>query len=485
MRRRSLPAVIMLVSTCVALPAGPAGAKQVDDWRLDSRPAVGSSTVQSPSATQSTAQQASGGLARVKPTPVRPTTVTVGIPVAKSGSTSAGASSSGPKPSTSARPGSVVAAELTREGTGFDVAGVTFSGPAPKGLTVEARTRSSRGWSSWTELDVEPDEGPDARSAEGRRAVHGTSPLVAAQSNGIQVRVLTTSGDAPRDLNAALVDGGSSAADATMAGIATANPSSARTALSATSATSGTSGTASGSVLRPAIITRAQWGADESMRPCTPEALTGYQAAVVHHTVDSNTYTAEQAASVIRGIYAYHTQKLLWCDIGYQFLVDRFGRVYEGRVGGLDGFVLGAQAGGFNSTTFGVSVMGDFTTIAFPPAVLTAVSDVIAWQADRAGFDPSMPVVLTSGGSTRYPVGTVITVPRVMGHRDLSATECPGDRAYPQVPAIRSQAAASWLAGQGPRYVAATAQRIAGTLQVQGPTGTPSTPPRQPTRTTR
>jgi hypothetical protein len=430
------------------------------------------------------AQQASVQRTPVKPTPVRPNAVTVGIPAVKAGS-----SSRGLKPSTSSRPASVVAAELTREGTGFDVAGVTFSGPAPEGLAVEARTRSAHRWSAWVPLDVAPDEGPDAASVEARRAVHGTSPLVAADSDGIQVRVRTASGVAPRELKAALVDGGSAPADATLASPPTAGPPTAGPptagAAGARTAQSAQPASGSGTVMRPTIITRAQWGADESMRPCTPDPLTGYQAAVVHHTVDSNTYTAEQAASVIRGIYAYHTTSLAWCDIGYQFLVDRFGRIYEGRLGGLDGFVLGAQAGGFNSTTVGVSVMGDFTTIPFPPAVVTAVSDVIAWQADRAGFDPSMPVVLTSGGSTLYPAGTVITVPRVMGHRDLSATECPGDLAYPQVPAIRSQAAASWLAGQGPRYVAATARRILGTLQVQGPTVTPSTPARQPTRTTR
>ncbi len=174
----------------------------------------------------------------------------------------------------------------------------------------------------------------------------------------------------PADLTASLVDGGSAPADDQISGVP---------------------GSASASVSSPSIVTRAQWGADESLRPCVPAPMAGYQAAVVHHTVNSNTYAQSHAASLVRGIYAFHTQSRGWCDVGYQFLVDRFGWVYEGRKGGVTGFVVGARAGGFNSYSFGVSVIGDFTSIPFPSAVRSSVAPVIAWQADRSAFDPSRP----------------------------------------------------------------------------------------------
>ena len=382
-----------------------------------------------------------------QPVPVTPTTVSLPVPQVSSATTTGG--------SRSAPGGRSVVAQLTRTGVDFDVAGVTFSGAAPAGLQIEARTHSAQGWSAWKALETTADSGPDTGSSEASRAVPGSEPLAAAGSDGIDVRVLSSTGHAPRGLSARLVDGGRSDADATM----------------------GTRpGAAVASVTSPTIITRAQWGADESLRPCDPDPLAGFKAGVVHHTVNANDYTADEAASVLRGIYAYHTVSLGWCDIGYNFLVDRFGRAYEGRVGSLTGAVLGAQAGGFNSETFGVSVIGDFTSIPFPAGVVTAVEKVLAWQADRWAFDPAASVVLTSRGSSRYAEGTVVTLPRVVGHRDLALTACPGDSAYPQVPTIRAESAALWRAGQyvvaPARYTAVTPKRVLDTRSgIGAPTG--------------
>ncbi|GAB3870237.1 N-acetylmuramoyl-L-alanine amidase [Terrabacter terrigena] len=355
---------------------------------------------------------------------------------------------------------------MSRSGTKFDVMGVTYQGTAPAGLTVEARTHAKDGWSSWIGLDVDDGHGPDPGTAESGRARAGTDPLTAAGSDAVQVRVLSDGGAAPRNLALSLVDAKSAASDAAVAaspvgtsttsdGTATApggaTPSGARTAAASTSAvsTASTASTASvASVPQPTIVSRAQWGADDRMMPCQPDALGGFKAAAVHHTVNANDYTAAQAPGLVRGIYAYHTQTHGWCDIGYNFLVDRFGRIYEGRKGGLTGFTQGAHAGGFNEETFGVSVIGTFTSVRFPAAVTSAVSRTIAWQADRSGFNPASSVVLTSNGSSRYDAGVRVTKPRVMGHRDLSLTSCPGDAAYPQVASIRSSAAATWRAYQ-------------------------------------
>ena len=345
--------------------------------------------------------------------------------------------------------GDRVAAATTKVGIPFDVAGVTFSGTVPAGTSIELRTRTSQGWSAWVPVELDSEDGPDTGSTEARRQKAGSVAVAAAGSDGVDVRVSNRGGPLPRDLTLSVVDGGSAPADATLAPEVPQDTQAAPSVDGSTStATAQGVAAATASVSAPAIVSRRAWGADESLMPCQPDPLAGFKAAVVHHTVNVNTYSAAEAPALMRSIFAFHTQSRGWCDIGYNFLVDRFGRIYEGRKGGLSGFTQGAQAGGFNHVTLGVSVIGDFTSVSFPSAVRTAVAEVVAWQADRSAFDPASSVTLTSGGSTRYDAGVRVTKPRVMGHRDLSLTSCPGDAAYPQVSGIRSSAASQWRAGQ-------------------------------------
>lgn len=427
--------------------------------------------------------------------PVTPSVTKVPIPAVASAPTQP------PSPArSSGAPGSrKVVAAVSRSGTKFDVVGVTYQGAAPAGLTVEARTHAKGAWSGWIGLEVDDEHGPDAGTAESRNARKGTDPLTAAGSDAVEVRVLTDGGAAPRNLAVSLVDAKTAPSDAAVAtspvGTSTSDGTAtmpAATMPAATTGTTGTTGTTApdgtsgartatastttsttatatttstlASVPQPTVVTRAQWGANESMMPCQPDAVGGFRAGVVHHTVNANNYTAAQAPGLVRGIFAYHTQSNGWCDIGYNFLVDRFGRIYEGRKGGLTGFTQGAHAGGFNAETFGVSVIGTFTSVTMPSAVTSAVSRTIAWQADRSSFDPGSSVVLTSAGSSRYDAGVRVTKPRVMGHRDLSLTSCPGDAAYPQVPSIRSSAASTWRTYQyvvgRSVYVPVTARRL-------------------------
>ena len=163
----------------------------------------------------------------------------------------------------------------------------------------------------------------------------------------------------------------------------------------------------------------------------------------MHHTVNTNTYSADQAAGLVRGIYAYHVNGNGWCDIGYQFLVDRFGRLYEGRFGGDYKNVVGAQAQGFNMQSFGISSIANHdpgTSGAAAPssAVLSAIGKLIGWKAWLNGWDPSTSVSYTSAGSSRWTEGTVITKPRVSGHRDFNLTTCPGDLMFSKLSSIRS-----------------------------------------------
>ena len=152
---------------------------------------------------------------------------------------------------------------------------------------------------------------------------------------------------------------------------------------------------------------------------------------------------------MVRAIWIYHTAPESqggngWCDIGYNAIVDRFGQVFEGAAGGIDRNVIGAHAGGFNNYTFGVSTLGRFD-VAQPPAALTeAVAQTIAWKFELEGVDPLGTTQLVSGGqgTAKYTAGTVVTLPVIMGHRDVGATECPGGYLYDQVGAIRSRVAA-------------------------------------------
>lgn len=196
----------------------------------------------------------------------------------------------------------------------------------------------------------------------------------------------------------------------------------------------------------PRVITRAGWGANEANRCSRPTYDSKLVGATVHHTAGSNNYTEAQAAGVVRGIFHYHAQTLGWCDIGYQALVDKFGNIYEGRYGGLDKNVQGAHAGGFNTGTFGISMMGDYSRIAPSEATLNAMGNMIGWRLKVAGLQPNSSVTMTSGGTNyaKHPYGKAVTLPRIFAHRDVGNTSCPGDVGYSQMGKIRSIALAKY-----------------------------------------
>lgn len=190
----------------------------------------------------------------------------------------------------------------------------------------------------------------------------------------------------------------------------------------------------------PKVITRAGWGANESQRCQGPDYDDKLVGATVHHTAGSNNYTQAQAAGIVRGIYQYHAQTLGWCDIGYNALVDKFGNIYEGRYGGLDKNVQGAHAGGFNTGTFGISMMGNYTSVAPSQAMINAVGNMIGWRLKVAGIKPKGSMQMTSGGTnySKYAYGTQVTLPHIFAHRDVGNTTCPGDAGYAQMDSIRN-----------------------------------------------
>ena len=197
----------------------------------------------------------------------------------------------------------------------------------------------------------------------------------------------------------------------------------------------------------PAIITRAQWGADESLRTCEPDLSTSTVAAAIHHTASTNSYSAADVPGLIRGFYAYHTRSVAaggrgWCDIGYNFLVDKFGRIFEGRAGSIDKAVVGAHTGGYNSRSFGVSAIGEYGSAAPPGVMIEAISQVVAWKFKTYRILAGVDVTIVAGsgeGAPRFAPGTLVTLPTIFAHRDVSLTACPGQGLYDQLGYIRAR----------------------------------------------
>lgn len=190
----------------------------------------------------------------------------------------------------------------------------------------------------------------------------------------------------------------------------------------------------------PRVISRSSWGAGRSSSPYYTEPV---KAATVHHTAGSNNYTAAQAPGVVRGIWEYHAITRGWGDIGYNALVDKYGNIYEGRAGGLDRAVQGAHVGGFNSHTFGISMMGDYSSAAPSQQALKAMGEMIGWKAAVAKFDPTGSSYLAADfnfGGSKFAAGQGKTFPNINAHRDFHYNDCPGDNLYAQMGTIRSYA---------------------------------------------
>ncbi|MFG2555616.1 peptidoglycan recognition protein [Streptomyces sp. NPDC048581] len=407
--------------------------------------------------------------------------------------------------------------ELPRTDTEqFSLVGVSWTG-AVKQLdgTAQVRTRGleSGEWSTWQDLEVNIDPPEDLEA--GMRGA--SEPLWVGPSDGVQVQVVHedgTTGSLPKGLEVNLVDPGvvtdaetkatepaafvaeetSPAAtptdSTTPSDGTTATPTDGQTTTSPTptdttpSATPTTSDPASPSastspspsattpsappstVPKPPVTSRAGWGADESLSPDPSEYNADVKAVFVHHTTGANDYSCADSASVVRGIYAYHTQVNGWNDVGYNFLVDKCGTVFEGRKGGVDLPVLGAHTYGWNRESTGIAVLGEYTSTSASNAALASVARVAAWKLGQYGADPAGTVQLTAGASqknyfgTSYTAGTKYTFNRISGHRDGYNTQCPGNSLYAQLPTIRT-----WAAGpvQGLKVTSVGGAGLSGT----------------------
>jgi len=208
---------------------------------------------------------------------------------------------------------------------------------------------------------------------------------------------------------------------------------------------------AAAAVDTPTWVTRAGWDADESLRTGTPQTAP-VRMAVVHHTAGANTYTREEAPGVVRGIYVYHTSGLGWNDIGYNFLIDRFGTIYVGRYGGPREGVVGAHAYGFNTGSTGVALLGTYTSATPSAAALASLEHLLAWKLELHDLDPMGRTTMTCGGTDLYQRGQTVTLPVIAGHRDVNRTVCPGDTLYAKLPELRRAVAARTAASTPAPY---------------------------------
>ncbi|MBI4299939.1 MAG: N-acetylmuramoyl-L-alanine amidase [Chloroflexi bacterium] len=182
-------------------------------------------------------------------------------------------------------------------------------------------------------------------------------------------------------------------------------------------------------VNKPPIIPRAAWGADESYRFSSgtevwPREYEYAAKLIIHHTVTSN--DEPDPVATIRAIYYYHAVTLGWGDIGYNYLIDRFGNTYEGRYGGDN--VMGGHALQYNRGSLGVAAMGTYASVAPSSQLEASLFSLASWQAFHTGINPN--------GSGFF---VDKSLPNIMGHRDALQTTCPGDRLYVDVPTVRSQ----------------------------------------------
>ncbi|QEV16346.1 peptidoglycan recognition protein family protein [Streptomyces alboniger] len=194
---------------------------------------------------------------------------------------------------------------------------------------------------------------------------------------------------------------------------------------------------------RPRIVPREAWLTPNAPTPPPARYANRVEALFVHHTDSPNRYDCADAPRIIRALHAGQAGARKWDDIGYNFLVDRCGTLYEGRAGGTERPVVGAHTQGFNHRSAGVAAIGTFTAgTPVPKAMTDAIAALAAWKLGLSGIDPRGAALLVSSNNlSRFPTGTAAVLPTVAAHKDGYHTHCPGAALTAELPAIREAAA--------------------------------------------
>jgi hypothetical protein len=298
----------------------------------------------------------------------------------------------------------------------FDMIGLLWDGGEVRQLWLQVRDAGGT-WGEWAEVDVDVDHAPDDRSGRS-----GSFPVFTGQATGARFAI---DGD-PVGAEAMLLD--TQSIDQ----------------LGAAGPAVGLSGV--GNPPAPSwagasfVKNRSEWDSTGCRREGAETSYSSAKGIVIHHTAGSNSYTQAQVPGIIAGHCLYHVNGRGWDDIGYNFLVDKFGTVWEGRTGSKTSPVQGAHTGGFNSQTQGIAMMGNFESISPTAANITGLKSILNWLTGWHSIDPTGLVTLTAGtGAVGFTPGQKVVAPSILGHRDLGSTSCPGGTFYASLASLRTQ----------------------------------------------
>jgi hypothetical protein len=305
----------------------------------------------------------------------------------------------------------------------FDLLGLEWQGPAD--VRIQLRSRREGGqWSRWAEVKASGAHGPDAPAEDGRLI---TDPVWVGGADVFEIRC-------SRPLGGMRMHLVNSTGTATRLGRARA----AVEGLIASSAPPLPRQSAG----QPRIVPRGAW-TDRGCRPRRPASYGGVALVFVHHTVSANDYRRRDSAAMVRGICHFHIHVQGWDDIGYNFLVDRYGQIFEGRAGGIDEPVIGAHAGGYNRYSTGIGNLGAFSSSSQSGAGFLALTQLIAWKlalhSVPAHGQVTLKVTRSGARYSRYRAGAEVDLNRIAGHRDADMTDCPGNALYRQLPRLRQR----------------------------------------------
>jgi hypothetical protein len=191
---------------------------------------------------------------------------------------------------------------------------------------------------------------------------------------------------------------------------------------------------------QPPILARAGWAGGLAPPKVAPE-FGVVHLAFVHHTESPNGYLAGEVPAMLRAIFAFHRYVRGWNDIGYNFVIDAYGRTFEARAGGIDEPVVGAHAGGYNLVSTGVAILGSFSSRPISAAASSSLRRLLAWKLSLHGApaDGHVTVRVNPAGAvySRFPANAKVPLPRIAGHRDADTTDCPGDALYGELAGVR------------------------------------------------
>jgi hypothetical protein len=302
----------------------------------------------------------------------------------------------------------------------FVLAGLEWQHPRHARIELRARLHTGR-WTPWTPASV---LGHDSDQGESLAHALVGEPIWTGAAGALELRTDTPVEGLGVHLVLASAVAGTSSAGATAA---------AALPLAAPDLPAGPG--------QPPIIAREAWA--DGLLPRVAPSYGDIRLAFVHHSVNANSYGSAEVPAMLRSIYYFHTHVRGWNDFGYNFAVDAYGRIWEGRAGGIDRPVMGAQAGGYNLESFGAVLLGDFAAVLPTPAARSALAQLVAWKLALHGVPASGRVTVEvdpgSAVYTHFRPGQHVSLPRIAGHRDGCTTDCPGEDMYVRgMPELRS-----------------------------------------------